>query len=333
MRRERGSPSVAVGISTARITVVTVTYGNRRALLEQVIAQVLREGVEHIVVIDNGARWDVSAISDHRISVVRFGRNVGSALGFARGMACAVDSGSEYIWLLDDDTVPVAGCLEVLVHAYKALRTEYASNMLAVLAWRPGHAGATSHAINRSSFLGFNVTDVPARIFRRLVGVRVNTTPAQELAVAPYGGLLFSRDLVRTHGLPNPDFVVGADDTEFTYRITRAGGTIRLVPSAKIRDLEVSWHLRGRSGGSLERWLFSRANARAYYAARNLAYFETHCRTNTTIMLSINRLVYETVLVLFALVTGRLSAYRTLRRAVSDGRSGRLGERNEFLLD
>ena len=329
------------------VTAVTVTYGERRALLRQVLDALPAQGVGKVVVVDNGARWPVkdelvAAYGDF-VDVVEMGRNTGSAGGFAAGMQRALDLGAEHLWLLDDDNRPAPGCLAALVEAYRDLRRHHAAELLAVLAFRPEHqadvaAGVPLGYVNprRNSFRGFHVLDIPYKLWRRTPWGRPRVTgalPARvDLGVAPYSGLLFHRAVVERCGLPRADFVLYADDTEFTHRLTAAGGRIILITAAAIEDLESSWNVRQTQGHSFGVLLHQGSDFRAYYSARNQAYFETHCRTRDGVMFALNRGVYLAVLTLLAFVQGRRQRLALVRQAERDGRAARLGPNPRFPL-
>src|SRR6185312_284375 len=163
----------------APIFAVTVTYGQRRSLLEQMLTATLAEGVRNIVIVDNGAGWDVgelvSQYPDASLHMVSMGSNQGSAAGFAAGMSAAMQAGAEMIWLLDDDNRPLPGARRALLDAYDVLLTHGGGKQdTAVLAFRPEHQadvamGVPQARINprRSSFLGFHVLDIPYKLWRR----------------------------------------------------------------------------------------------------------------------------------------------------------------------
>ncbi|HMN13852.1 MAG TPA: glycosyltransferase, partial [Bellilinea sp.] len=241
-----------VGISSFDVTVVTVTYGERHDLLRQVLDALPAQGVGKVVVVDNGARWPVkaelTAAYGDWVDVVEMGRNTGSAPGFSAGLKRALDLGAEYLWLLDDDNRPAPGCLFALLQAYAGLHEQCPPDLLAVLAFRREHqadvaAGVPLRYVNprHNAFRGFHVLDIPYKFWRRTPWGRPRVRgalPARvDLGVAPYSGLLFHRAVVERCGLPRADFVLYADDTEFTHRLTAAGGRIVLITAAAIEDL------------------------------------------------------------------------------------------------
>lgn len=65
------------------------------------------------------------------------GKNTGSATGFSAGIEYAINSGSKYLWLLDDDNKPECGSLQQLLTQYIKLCESTPEENLAVLSYRP----------------------------------------------------------------------------------------------------------------------------------------------------------------------------------------------------
>lgn len=326
------------------VCAVTVTYGERQHLLRQVLLALLKErAIGNIVVVNNGAPWDVQNLSEElgpsRINVVNLETNRGSAAGFAAGIQRACDLGTDFIWLLDDDNVPEEGALAELLGAYAHLRNDFAEHSLAVLASRCVFFGGEGipRRYRPSSFLYFHVLDIPRKFWCRTPWGRPRRSgplPALvEISYGVYGGLLFHRAAAEAHGLPREDFVVYVDDTEFVYRISRKGGALWLVNAAKIGDLEANW------GGAVEKftnsfhfWLQAGSDMRVFYSVRNQAYFESHCVPRNRLMHWLNRQVYCFTLWLAALAWRRKDRYRLFQNAIRDGLAGHLGMSPRFPL-
>ncbi len=327
--------------------VVTVTYGDRKSFLLEVLDALSDIDVSTVVVVDNGAAWPVkvelTAQYTGFVDVVELGRNTGSAMGFSTGIQRALDLGAEYIWLMDDDNRPRSDTLQKLFENYSREVKTTQHDRLAVLAFRPEHQadvamGVSAHRINphTNSFRGFHVFDIPYKIWRRLPWgkprVRSRLPTTVQMKQAPYSGLLFHRDLILAIGLPNTDFVLYADDNEFTYRIARLGGRVLLVTAAMLDDLESSWNIKARFSNSFAGLLRGSGDFRAYYCMRNGVYLDTISVKEDAFMFWINRTVYMGVLFLFSLALKEVKRYRLLRIAVRDGLSCRLGINKQFPL-
>lgn len=331
-----------------RVVCVTVTYAERRALLRQVLDALVAQGVARTVVVDNGARWPVkdelTAAYGNFVEVVEMGRNTGSAGGFAAGIRRAVELQADFIWLLDDDNRPVPGCLATLLNVYNELLGNQPTGLLAVLAFRPHHqadlaAGVPVHRINPrpNSFRGFHVLDIPYKVWRRTRRGRPSCGAALptcvDLLVAPYSGLLFHRTLVEVVGVPYEKLVLYADDYEYTSRITQRGGRIVLVTAGCLEELEHSWNNRRNSSSSFEVLLKQGSDLRAYYTMRNGTYVDVLLFRKNRWVFFVNRVVYATLLWMFAVLYKKRARCRVLFAAMNDGLAARLGMNECFPLD
>jgi GT2 family glycosyltransferase len=339
--------SVSSGL---RSTVVTVTYGKRWALLRQALASARAEGFTRAVVVDNGAEEDIASMARDEfgldfVDVVQLGRNTGSAGGFKAGIERACVLGTDLLLLLDDDNILEAGCASALSAAWEQHASTSASDSLAVLAYRADRLREAATLVpangtenKPSAFLGFSWADAPFKVFRRTPWGRkwLMSLPVQQevkVAFAPYSGMFFHRDVISVHGLPDERFVLYADDTEFSYRITRAGGKIVLVTEAKITDLEPSWSTKGRFGNQFDALLRGEDDFRAFYSARNNAYYERWSRgQGQSWVRRLNRLIFLAVLSMRARSLRARERYALLRRAISEGEAGRLGVSDSFPL-
>jgi GT2 family glycosyltransferase len=324
------------------ITLLSVTYGKRFTMLREVLASAFDQGVTRAIVVNNGSLdLDVEALHKQygdRLNVVALGRNSGSAKGFGEGMKAAMASTAQHVLILDDDNILEAGALQTLKDAYARHAKQTPPDKLIVLGHRPYNTagkGVGDEALYVSgmqppnSFFGFRAIDIPVKLARRLkwprlIGAR---SPALEVpvATAPYSGMLFHRSVLAQHGLPREDFVLYADDTEFSYRVTKAGGRIILVTQAHIRDIEASWHVRDKHASAFEGFLLGEGDLRAYYSVRNQAFFELHCRTHARMARWFNKLVFLTLLRHFAVKHGAHNRHQLLLDAIQDGEAARLG--------
>ncbi|MEM6431752.1 MAG: glycosyltransferase [Deinococcota bacterium] len=327
-------------LTPADVCVVTVTYGDRFGLLEQVLHAVLAADVGHVVVVDNNSEDSSQqalaqfANAHSQIHVLTMPRNLGSAGGYAAGINAANQLPCEFIWLLDDDNVPADNALELLLNAYLNVSHEHHPVAVAALrddrpnlkAWAQGVRTAITRP---SSVLGFHLLDIPAK----LVGRFQQKTPCNlcRLPFAPYGGLLLPRNVIDTIGLPNTPFYLYSDDYEYTYRITRAGGHIYLLPDALIYDVDTSWLVDNSSSGTrkirpFQRLFLTESDTRIYYTTRNALYWTRHVRTGPYAWFIINLLLVKLGLIVEAVLSGNWQRWRLLQCAMRDGLSRQLGE-------
>ena len=153
------------------------------------------------------------------------------------------------------------------------------------------------------------------------------------LDVAPYSGMLFHSDVIHAHGFPNENLILYADDTEFSYRLTASGGEITLITEAQIKDLDRSWNVKSNFASSFDQWLQGGSDTRAFYAARNQAYFErVRKEGGGGAVWRINRFIYLKLLWLRAIQTGRKQRFALLLNAIKNGESNMLGLDSRFPL-
>lgn len=331
------------------VCAVTVTYGNRRHLVLQVLQTLLRHAaIQKIVLVNNGAEWNVRLLAQElagdRIEVIDFPANRGSAIAFAAGINRACELGTDYVWLLDDDNEPQDGALSELLEAHVRLSGQFPKSKLAVVPFRPDHQSAVTLTIPHrrlrrkpSSFWNFHVLDVPYKLWCHTpwgrLRLRETLPPQFDLAEAPYGGLLFHPSVVAAHGLPWADFVVYDDDIEFTYRITRNGGALRLITTARVVDLDTPWYFGRNFGNSFRFWLLGGSDKGIFYPARNRTYLDSHCFPRNRFPYWLNRKVYCSIMWIFALFLRRMDRYHVLQSAIRDGLAGRMGMSPRFPLE
>lgn len=329
------------------VTAIIVTYGDRRDLLFRVLDSLKTVGLRRAVVVNNGASWavhsELSSSYPDLVDVVEMGKNTGSAAGYTAGIRRALEFHAEYLWLLDDDNKPSANALRELIASYCQSLRETRPDKLAALAFRPEHQvdvaqGLSDKSIGsrRNSFLGFHILDVPYKLWRRTpIGKprpKGDIPRMVSLNHAPYSGLFFHWTLIRSIGVPNADFVLYNDDTEFTSRITRNGGRIILVTSARIDDLESSWNAHARFQNSFTGLLQGEGDFRAYYGMRNRAFIDSGNADKRSLIFWINRNTYMFVLFVFSIFSKRRRRYRLLDQALKDGLCGRLGLNKNYPL-
>lgn len=192
-----------------RIAAVVVTY-NRKALLVQCLEHLLNQSIPCDILIVDNASTDGTATAvgellqmEPRLHYQNTGRNSGGAGGFNYGMHWAVQAGYEYLWLMDDDTLPHPAALEKLFEADIALKGEYGWLSSRCL-WTDG------------SLCPMNLQRITP--YRDLKEFRLGLEPVQ---MASFVSLFLKTEIVKHVGLPIRDFFIWADDWEYSRRISR----------------------------------------------------------------------------------------------------------------
>lgn len=325
---------------------VTLTYGDRLEYLEELLARAFREkDITRAIVVSNASVAELDQLFmlwPNRVQVIELDSNTGSANGYAVGIEAALKSGCDFIWLMDDDNAPTPGSFPLLKQCLVDCALRHGTDNTAVLGFRPTHqadvaSGVPTRFITppRSSYFGFHVRQLPYKLWRRTPWGKPKPRPAQpllELPFAYYGGLLGHADLFRRIGLPRRDLVLYADDTEYTFRIGNLGGHLYLVPEAGLDDLENSWNIKARTSNIYETYLLGSSDLRAYYAARNQAWFDKNLWVTSPLMYRFNRWVFIRLLHFFARRHQRESRLALLLQAIRDGEAGALGMNRAYPL-
>lgn len=328
------------------VTMVTVTYGKRGALLRRVVAAALRCGVTNVVVVANGSDAEALNPEEYNIRTVRvillvLQENTGSAGGFAAGLKCALElPDCEWIWLLDDDNEPASDALTALLSAQELLAEKPLRTGLALLSFRSDRswqsrllAGAPARLCFAppDSCCGFHVRELwdavtgERRRLRHRLAEAPDLQPYAEVEYAPYGGLFIHRRLLGRIGLPDERLFLYADDTDFTLRIGRVGAKLFLVRDSRIRDLEHSWGLqRYRRKTLFSRLLMEGDDTRVLYGVRNGIYVERRWRGVHKGIFLINMVSFCVLLFAFAAVLRRPRRAMLILRALRAGLRGNL---------
>jgi len=310
------------------IFAVTVTYGDRFHYLKQVVNSLVKQKIDRIIIVSNGS--DKNSLKQIKtlqnrikcIDLIALKENTGSANGFNKGISQAIKNGANYIWLLDDDNKPEKDSLDILKKELSLYKNK--KNKTALLSYREDRAQfakAIDYGIpnlmlgTQNSFLGF---DIFSRKRKNLP--EKNTKRKGIVTVAPYGGLIFHKDLINEIGLPNKNFFLYGDDYDFSYRITKKGGLIYLIKDSRIEDLEISFHLKKTKKKFQTRYFKTNSKDKIFYSVRNGIIFEQNFVKNKT-KYFINKSVYLMLLFIMMLFNPKqLWKYGVILNGVKDSR-------------
>ncbi len=330
-----------------RTTLVTLTYGDRFKYLHTLVSRSLESPqIERVIIVSNASVAPLQSLSEKwpdQVQVIYLPDNTGSANGYAVGIQAALDAGAEYIWLMDDDNAPTINAIAVL-HKYLHQQEQiHGKDQTAMLGFRPTHQADIASGVpqrfaiqRRSSFFGFHIAQLPYKIWRRLPWGRpqaLHGAPHMvQLPFATYGGLLAHRSLYQKIGLPLDALKLYADDSEYTWRITAGGGRIFLVPEALLDDLEDSWNIKARSSNVYENYLLGGSDLRAYYGARNQAWFDKNVWASSSLLYRLNRWIFFCLLRLIARRCDAEQRLNLIEKAIRDGEAGVLGLNRRYPL-
>ena len=215
-----------------RVTAVLVAY-NRRELLRESLAALAAQSrpVDRLVVVDNASDdGSVEAAAEmleswgERARHILLTENTGGAGGFATGIAAAVvEDDTDWVWVMDDDTVPsrdaLAGALET-AERYRQSGPDDLAIMGSRVLWTDGD----DHPMN---------TPKPKIRASSAERERAAGVDAMEIRSISFVSAFLRAARVRELGLPIADYFLWNDDFEYSARLLR-GARGLYVPASVV---------------------------------------------------------------------------------------------------
>ncbi|WP_373719178.1 glycosyltransferase family 2 protein [Weissella soli] len=238
---------------------VVVTY-NRLPLLKEVIAalQASETPVDHLIVVDNHSDQETKEYLTKlgtAIEYVRLEENLGGAGGFNHGVRYFMEhTQDEFVWLMDDDTVPAPDALGKLL-AFAKTQPHFGF-LSSDVRWIDGHRAKMNNPAPKHG----------------LFKIPENETTPVELMNATFVSLLVRRAVVAEIGLPITAFFIWGDDIEYTERAGRVAPGY-FVPASRVihkMGANVGSNILHDSLERLPRYFYSYRNKKYYGAKRDL---------------------------------------------------------------
>ncbi|TDT33369.1 glycosyltransferase family 2 protein [Naumannella halotolerans] len=192
----------------ASVVAVVVAY-NRRELLAETLRGLRAQTVApvRIVVVDNASTDGTTAMVGadfDEVELVTLERNTGGAGGFAVGIERALQFDPQWVWVMDDDTVPLPEALSAMLEFSTKLpeATVLASRVL----WTDGR----EHPMN-----------MPRRRPFTRVSAAAAAAGGYPIRSISFVSAMFRTGAIRRSGLPIADYFLWNDDFEFSTRVLR----------------------------------------------------------------------------------------------------------------
>ena len=205
---------------SVRVTAVMVAY-NRRELLGEALEALAAQSrpVDRLVVVDNAsddgsgeAAEQALASWGDRARLIRLTENTGGAGGFAVGIAAAVAQPDvDWVWVMDDDTVPGPDALAGALAAHERYRAT-GQDDLAVMGSRVVWTDGEDHPMNTPK------AKIGASAAER---ERAASVEAMEIRSISFVSAFLRAARVRELGLPIADYFLWNDDFEYSARLLR----------------------------------------------------------------------------------------------------------------
>lgn len=194
-----------------KVGIIVVTF-NRKELLKKNIEALLEQEYSEsdIFIIDNastdGTEEYISEFIDNKkIIYINTGNNLGGAGGFNFGMKKVLELGYEYIWMMDDDTIPYKEALKELMEANDVLKGEYGF-LSSIALWKDETAcrmnkqKITKDWYNKARLLKYGIL---------------------KTYYATFVSFFIKAEVAKKEGLPIKEFFIWGDDVEYTNRISK----------------------------------------------------------------------------------------------------------------
>lgn len=189
------------------IAAVVVTY-NRLNLLKECI-QALRnqtKSLNTIIVVNNGSTDGTTQwLAEQNDLKVYNQANLGGAGGFNKGIYEAFEAGYDYIWVMDDDGRPELNCLEKLFE-----KTDDDKKVIAPVCLISPDSNKLSFKYRTQEKVNETIDDL-CRKYNS-----INDWGCF------FNGILFSRDVIETCGLPKAEMFIWGDEAEYFKRLQKS---------------------------------------------------------------------------------------------------------------
>ena len=207
-----------------KVSAVVVTY-NRKELLLECLQAILNQTykLDEIIIIDNNSEDGTyeylkeNGILDHDgITYVILNKNTGGAGGFYEGIKRASEKKYDWVWVMDDDTIPKDDCLQKLLEAKDKVKEKVGFMASSVY-------GENGECMNVPDIDNSKRENIYASWYKYLSNGIVG------IKNATFVSILISGEAIQKCGFPIKDYFIWGDDIEYTTRITTYYGKAYFV--------------------------------------------------------------------------------------------------------
>lgn len=220
-------------LAALRVTAVVVSY-NRKELLAETLTALRQQTVkpQRVIVVDNASTDGATELAADRLALwgknarlIALNDNTGGAGGFTVGIAAALadTTASDWIWVMDDDTVPHPTALAAALQAHR----DYAAvgeDSLAVMGSRVVWEDGADHPMN---------TPKPKIAASAAERERAQAINAMEIRSISFVSAFLRTSRVLAEGLPVADYFLWNDDFEYSARLLNGARGI-YVPASVV---------------------------------------------------------------------------------------------------
>jgi len=290
----------------ASTNAAVVVAFNRKKLLTECLDGLIGQSLplDAIYVVDNASTdgtdtylQEKGYLDEPQVRYIRLPVNGGGAGGFFHGVRIAFEAGYDWIWLMDDDTVPEPDALR-LMEPLKAY-----SEVVAI-------ANQKLDVQSRETLDGL----------RMLPKQKDRSTPYPRVKFSSFVGILIRSGAVQKIGFPRPEFFIHNDDLEYCMRLRKIG-EIALAKGSRVMHKEEARQITPKSyfgfnylPKDLHGYIFE------YYGHRNYVVVQrAHAKGIRRYLLPLRRFLLAAGAILLIDKSYRWQRFRVLLRANMDG--------------
>ena len=232
-----------MSVSCDVVQVVIVTFNRAEYLRKCLLAlQAQTHPIHQIIVVNNCSTDHTSdvlqEVSATGLPIQEYctDRNLGGAGGFAQAFDLAKQQSSDWVWVMDDDVEPEPDCLAQLLLASDGYAVVQPSRYNDEEDFQEVY-----RQVNITNPLA-SLLQYPCRLTKEDRALNV------DIGFFPFEGPLIRKSMLDALALPRAEYFLFCDDVEYSVRITKAGGLIRLCGAALMRrmirpsaDINFSW--------------------------------------------------------------------------------------------
>lgn len=311
---EHGHQTLAKIESIASVTVATNAGHNLPRQMDALLRQ--SPPLKEIIVVDNASTDDTQKVLSSRypqVTVLSLSSNLGVGGGFSAGIAyAAFEKKHDWVWLLDDDSVPKDDAIGTLLRGLESGGGP--SEDVGILAPLPIHPAS-------------------GQLYPGLLWRSGWVQPSPELLRQPIcfvdavisSGSLVQRAAVEKVGLPRQDFFMDFVDFEYCLRMRRHGFKVALV-CGSVLDHSIGDPRAVTFLGFPRTWN-DHAPWREYYFVRNQTFTIWNYYPDWRSKLYVLRKVLRHAAGIFFFGKCKARCFKMMLLGFQDGRAGRLGIR------
>jgi len=209
-----------------KVAAVVVTY-NRIELLKNVVDGIRNQSRHHdsIIIINNGSSdGTLDWLNNQSDLIVISQENLGSSGGQFVGAKYAYENNYDYIWLMDDDVVADANCLEILLSGIDNF------DLLVPLRYNDNQPYL-------NDVIELNITNPFKSIWKQVLRNSDLSVDYIKIEGFTFEGPIFHRRVIGKIGLPEKNFFIYADDTEYSVRAKKNGLIAAISTNARLNRM------------------------------------------------------------------------------------------------